>query len=53
MVLSKEELKQITGGSISGTFINAVVKGINSFLDLGRSVGSGIRRIGSGSLCPL
>lgn len=53
VVLNKDELKQINGGSVTGTFINAVVKGINSFLDLGRAVGSGIRRIGSGNICPL
>ena len=49
-----KELKQIKGGAaISGTLINGVVRGVSQFLDLGRSVGSAIRRIGEGNLCPL
>ncbi len=52
--LKKEELIIINGGlSISGSLINALVKGINAFLDLGRSLGTAFRRIGSLSLCPL
>jgi len=52
--LSKVELVQVYGGlSLSGTLINALVKGVNTFLDLGRSLGTAIRRIVSSSLCPL
>ncbi len=50
-MLEKKELCLIYGGSISGTLINAIVKGINSLLELGRSVGSAIRRGFSGNLC--
>lgn len=53
MILKNEELKEISGGAITGTFINAIIKGVNSFLDLGRSIGTAIRRIGAGSICPL
>ncbi|MEI3529779.1 MAG: bacteriocin [Bacilli bacterium] len=50
--LSKQQLSNINGGvSISGTLINAVVKGINVFLDLGRSIGTAIRRVSSGKVC--
>lgn len=49
--LSNEELFNIVGGGISASMISAVVRGINSFLDLGRSVGSAIRRLTSGTLC--
>lgn len=53
MILKKEELLLIQGGfSISGTLINSLVRGINVFLDLGRSVGTAIRRIGGNKLCP-
>ncbi|MGE5456200.1 MAG: hypothetical protein ACM3O4_03760 [Ignavibacteriales bacterium] len=53
MTLKKEELLLIEGGvSVSGTFINSLVRGINSILDLGRSVGTAIRRIGGNKLCP-
>ena len=52
-ILKEEELRMIYGGAITGTFINAIIKGVNSFLDLGRSIGTAIRRIGAGSICPL
>lgn len=52
--LTKKELSSIQGGvNITGTFINAIIKGINSFLDLGRSVGSAIRRVQTGKLCKI
>lgn len=51
--LNKKELLNIEGGSISGTMINSITKGINTILDLGRSLGTAIRRIGSGNVCPL
>lgn len=54
MLLNKNELIKINGGgSISGTVINALVRGINSLLELGRSLGSAIRRAQSGNICPL
>ena len=52
--LKNNELFDIDGGvSISGTFINSITRGIDTILDMGRSVGSAIRRIGSGNVCPL
>lgn len=53
MKLSKDELKNIIGGSISASMIGYLVRGINSILDLGRSLGSAIRRVQSGRLCSL
>lgn len=54
MELNKNQLLSVVGGfSISGTFINSIVRGINSFLDIGRSIGTAIRRISSGNVCPL
>lgn len=50
--LNKQQLSDITGGvNISGTLINAFVKGINTFLDLGRSIGTAIRRVKTGTVC--
>ena len=51
--LDKKELLNVEGGSISGTMINSITRGINTLLDMGRSLGSAIRRIGSGNVCPL
>ena len=54
MKLSKGELLSIVGGiSITGTFINAIARGINSIIDLGRSLGTAIRRVSANNLCPL
>ena len=55
MELKKCELLQIQGGAINinGTWINAVVRGIEAIMDLGRSLGTAIRRIGSNSVCNL
>jgi len=51
--LNKEELLNVDGGSISGTLISSLTRGINTLLDMGRSLGTAIRRIGSGNVCPL
>lgn len=53
MELTTRELKSIEGGAITAAFINAIARGIDTILDLGRSVGTAIRRIGSGSLCSI
>ena len=54
MELKKSELIQIYGGAnISGTLINSIVRGIEAILDLGRSLGSSIRRIGSNNICSM
>ena len=52
--LSKQEMLQIEGGiSISCTLINSLVRGINALLDLGRSLGSAIRRAQGNHICPV
>lgn len=55
MEIYKKELIMIVGGgtTISGTLLNSIVRGINALLDLGRSLGTAIRRIGSNSICPI
>ena len=51
--LTNEQLEGIKGGvNITGTFINALVRGIDVLLDLGRSLGSAIRRSRDNTLCP-
>lgn len=50
--LNKKELASVSGGGLTGTFINSLSKGITVILDLGRTLGSGIRRITSGNMCP-
>ena len=50
--MNNEELKQIVGG-VSAAYFNSIVRGVNAILDIGRSLGSAIRRLVDGTLCPL
>lgn len=49
--LTNKELLEISGGGISGAVITAFIKGINTILELGRSLGTAIRRMYTGNLC--
>lgn len=52
--LTKKELQSVSGGfSFNATFLNAISRGVNVILDLGRSLGSSIRRAVGNNLCPL
>lgn len=52
--LNKNEMINITGGfNWNGTIINAFSKGINTILNLGKALGSSIRRIVGGTYCPI
>ena len=48
-----ENMMIIVGGgvSFSGAILNAIKGCISTIMDVGRAVGSAIRRIGSGNLC--
>lgn len=53
-IISKKELNKISGGlTINGTLINAFMKGINTFLDLGRTFGSAVYRVINGKYCSM
>ena len=51
MTLNNSELMNITGGTVSGTLINSVVKLVTLIVDLGRAVGSAIRTSQTGYKC--
>lgn len=54
MRLETNELIKINGGAtLSGSLISSLIRGINSILDLGRSLGTAIRRIFSKKVCSL
>lgn len=54
MIDRDEELLAICGGiSLSSSFLNAVSNTAKIILEIGRSVGSAIRRSISGKTCPL
>lgn len=49
--LTRNELNHINGGGISGAIMNSVIRGANFIFELGRSIGSSIRRIVSRRYC--
>ena len=53
-MIDNEEMLLIVGGAshISGTLLKSIAKLINSALDVGRSLGSALRRVQTGNLCP-
>lgn len=51
--LNEEELKSIDGGNLSGTLINAFVRGVNLIFELGRALGSALQRIKNNKICKL
>ena len=53
--MTDENLDNTTGGNttINGPIISAIVNIINLLREAGQSVGSGIRRISEGKMCPL
>ena len=51
--INNYELLQIVGGvSISGALISAFTKAITTALDVGRSLGTALKRIITKKLCP-
>ena len=52
--LTVKELSEIKGGvSLSASLINYVGDLIEILISAGRKLGSSLRRIGSGDICPL
>lgn len=51
--ISQDQLYQIYGGAVSASFITALVRAVDGILDLGRSLGTAIRRIYNGRVCSL
>ena len=49
--LKVKETKSMYGGNLSGTLVGYILKGFNFFTDLGRYLGSSIRRIYDNNLC--
>ena len=50
--LNKDELLKISGGAtISASWLNAISRTVSTLMDLGRSLGTSIRRSISGKIC--
>ena len=52
-MLENEEMMKVTGGGITSALVNAATRLFASLLDLGKTVGSSIRRISTGKLCKI
>ena len=52
--LERSEMLNIDGGSaLSSTLISALTRAGNTIMDIGRSLGSAIRRLYEGTSCPI
>ena len=51
--MSNEELMQVQGGAFSASMLNAIVKAVNTIFELGRTVGSAIRRLKENKMCQI
>lgn len=53
--LNNNELMDIMGGAstLTAAFLNAAARTIETVMDLGRSLGSAIRRIVNGKVCSI
>lgn len=50
--MNKQELKNIYGGiSFTSPIINAIIKGVTTFYDIGRRVGSYLIRYKTNNMC--
>ena len=53
--LQNKELLNINGGAnwYSASFLNAIARTMSTLLELGRSLGTSIRRAINGTICPI
>ena len=51
--LKNNEMEKITGGAIASSFVNSLVKAVNTIYQLGKQTGSALRRMVSGKYCPV
>lgn len=52
--LTNEELMNVEGGAgLTATLLNSISRTISTLVEVGRNLGSAIRRAVSGNVCPL
>ncbi len=49
--LNNNEMSQVSGGSIGSSILNAVNNIVTGIYELGRQLGSGVRRLITGEYC--
>jgi hypothetical protein len=50
-MVEERKLKEIIGGTITASYLTALVRGVTAIMDVGRSLGTVIRRLRNGKLC--
>ncbi len=51
MRLNDEQLTRIDGGAVTASLLNAISRVVDTILEIGRTVGSAIRRLYNGNFC--
>lgn len=51
MKLSKCELLHIQGGAITSSWLNAISRAASTLMDIGRAIGSSLRRVLTRNYC--
>lgn len=51
--LNNNELMNVEGGALNASILNAFARTVSIFLELGRSLGSAIRRAVTKTTCPV
>lgn len=49
--MTEEELRNISGGGLNASFLNAIVRGALTLYDIGKAFGSAIRYAKTGKKC--
>lgn len=54
MELANVELIKVEGGlNFSGALVSSLTRALNTFFSIGQAIGSAVRRVSAGKLCPL
>ncbi len=51
--MTNEELMNVVGGAFSAALVTAIVSALKGIYDLGKSIGSSIRRVLGGKYCKI
>ena len=51
MIIKTEQLYNIKGGAITASFLNSVVRIFTTVIDLGKMIGSTLRRVKNKNYC--
>ncbi len=51
--IDKKTMLNISGGSFTSSFINAITNAINALYELGKETGSALRRLTNNKYCPI